>query len=442
MRHRSSHSLLGHLVCLLPILLLLALAAFEVRLPLLLLPVVMLLCCLAMAYLMADACSHNHHPAPDRVPESPPAPDAPEAMTDDVFRVERVRRAGAATVLEGELLGEPGEVYETLRRRYEGTGTVPLLQEGADGRPVVVLVPRGSESGDAPAPRLWVHALLLVATLATTTWVGAAHAGVDLLREPGRFAAGLPYALALLLILGVHESGHYLAARAHGMRVSPPYFIPAPFGLGTFGAFIQLRSPAENRRALFDVAAAGPLAGLAVAVPALWIGLQYSSVVPAQGSGGHAGGVDAGSSVLLAVVAKLSLGDDLARGHVLVLHPLAFAGWLGLLITALNLLPIGQLDGGHVADAMFGRRRGAAVAAPALVALFGLGLFVWSGLLGWAILVYFIAGAKGLPPLDDVSGPGAGRLALGWLTFALLVLILVPVPHRLYESLNLGCPYL
>lgn len=441
MRHRSAHSPLRHLVCLLPILLLLVLAVFQVRLPLLLLPVVMLLCCLAMAYLMADACSHDRPRAQNHAPE-PPAPTTPGATTDDVFRVEQVRQVGAATVLEGELLGEPGEVYETLKQRYQGTSTVPMLQEGADGRPVVVLVPRGSESGGTPAPGLWVHALLLLATLATTTGVGAVHAGVDLLNEPGRFTAGLPYALALLLILGVHESGHYLAARSHGMRVSPPYFIPVPFGLGTFGAFIQLRSPAENRRALFDVAAAGPLAGLAVAVPALWVGLHYSAVVPAQGAGGHAGGVDVGSSVLLAVVAKLSLGDALARGHVLVLHPLAFAGWLGLLITALNLLPIGQLDGGHVADAMFGRRRGAAVATAALVALFGLGLFVWSGLLGWAFLVYFIAGAKGLPPLDDVSGPGAGRLALGWLTFALLVLILVPVPHQLYESLSLGCPYL
>jgi Zn-dependent protease len=439
--HRSSHRL-AHLLCLLPVLLILVLTLFEIRLPLLLVPVLMLLCCLAMAYVMADACAHDRPVAPDRAPEPPPAPAHHGSAVEDVFRVEHVRRVGDATVLEGELLRGPGEVYEALRQRYRGTDTVPLLQEGADGRPVVVLVPRGPESADAPAPGPWVPALLLVATLATTTWAGAAHAGADLLREPARFVAGLPYALALLLILGVHEAGHYLAARAHGMRVSPPYFIPAPFGLGTFGALIRLRSPAGNRRALFDVAAAGPLAGLAVALPALWIGLQYSSVVPAQGAGGHAGGVDVGSSVLFAAVAKPAVGDVLAQGHVLVLHPVAFAGWLGLLITALNLVPIGQLDGGRVADAMFGRRRGAAVATAAVVALFALGLFVWGGLLGWAIVVYFIAGAKDLPPLDDVSRLGGGRLALGWFTFALLVLILAPVPHRLYGPLNLGCPYL
>jgi membrane-associated protease RseP (regulator of RpoE activity) len=227
------------------------------------------------------------------------------------------------------------------------------------------------------------------------------------------------------------------------MRVTLPYFIPVPFGLGTFGAFIQLKSPAENRRALFDVGVAGPLAGLVFAIPALWIGLQYSRVVGPEELADHMhGGIGVGSSVLLALTAKFALGNALAEGHSLVLHPLAFAGWLGLLVTALNLLPIGQLDGGHMADAMFGRLRGAAIGTAALFALLFLGLFVWSGLLMWALIVYFIAGAKGLPPLNDVTRLSAGRIVIGAFAFLLLVLILMPVPHHLYDALGIHCPYL
>src|SRR5262249_17528266 len=189
-----------------------------------------------------------------------------------------------------------------------------------------------------------------------------------------KFMAGLPYSVTLLLILGAHELGHYFAARAHHMRVTLPYFIPVPFGLGTFGAFIQLKSPAENRRALFDVGVAGPLAGLVFAIPALGIGLQHSRVLAPGELADHLhGGMGVGSSLLMALTAKLALGDALAEGHRLLLHPLAFAGWLGLLVTALNLLPIGQLDGGHMADAMFGRVRSAAIGTAAMLALLLLG---------------------------------------------------------------------
>ena len=272
---------------------------------------------------------------------------------------------------------------------------------------------------------------------------GALHAGVDVLQEPARILEGLPYSLTLLVILGSHELGHYFAARAHGMKVTLPYFIPVPFGLGTFGAFIQLKSPAENRRALFDVGVAGPLAGLVFAIPALWIGLQYSRVLaPEELTDNMHGGIGIGSSALLALIAKLALGDALGEGHRLLLHPLAFAGWLGLLVTALNLLPIGQLDGGHIADAMFGRTRSAAIGTAALFALVFLGLFVWSGLLTWAFIVYFIASGKGQPPLNDFSRMGVGRLAIGAFVFVLLLLILAPVPHRLYDALGIHCPNL
>jgi membrane-associated protease RseP (regulator of RpoE activity) len=285
--------------------------------------------------------------------------------------------------------------------------------------------------------------LLFVLTLITTTWAGALQAGVDLVKEPGRFAIGLPYSLGLMLILGAHELGHYFAAKRHGIRVTPPYFIPVPFALGTFGAFIKLKSLAPDRRAAFDVAVAGPLAGLVFAIPALLIGLQYSRVVVGSPSADmlHTG-VQVGSSFLLAILAKIALGADTIQVHQLMLHPLAFAGWLGLFVTALNLLPVGQLDGGHIAHALFGSRRGHAISVGALIALFALALFVWPGLMIWAVIVWFIAGTRDVPALDDVTPLNPARRALGWFAFLLLAAIMIPVPRALYPSFGIHCPYL
>ncbi len=405
--------------------------------------VLLLLALLSLFYLMGGMCGHAGR-APHVRPhfEEPPRP--PEVDTADLFAAQSERHVGLATIREGRLLGAPDDVMTRLRERFRGSGWTPLLTPAEDGAPSLALLPISLERGEQAPQRPWLHALLFVATFVTTTWAGALHQGVNLLQEPERFAAGLPYALGLMLILGAHEMGHFFAARHHGMSVSLPYFIPVPFGLGTFGAFISLRSPAPSRRALFDMAVAGPLDGLVFAVPALLIGLPLSQVVP-EGSvpamSMHGGGVNIGSSLLLATLAKVGLGEQLV-GHTLQLHPLAFAGWLGLIVTALNLLPIGQLDGGHIADAMFGQRASAMISTAAMFALFGLGLFVWSGLLFWAFIVFFIAGRKGLPPLNDLTPLAPPRLALGWVAMAILAAILIPVPHGLFESLGIRCPYL
>lgn len=375
--------------------------------------------------------------------KAPEALRPPDVDTADVFAPETERRVGAVTIREGRLLTTADDAMARLRERFGGTGWTPLLTPTEQGDPSLTLLPIALDRGEPTGHRYWLHALLFLGTLATTTWAGALHEGMNLLQEPGRFAAGLPYSLGLMIILGAHEMGHYIAARKHGMQVSLPYFIPVPFALGTFGAFISLRSSAPSRRALFDMAVSGPLAGLVFAVPALLIGLTMSTVSESAPTAMamHDGGVNVGSSLLLATLANLSLGAGLTE-HVVLLHPLAFAGWLGLLVTALNLLPIGQLDGGHISDAMFGQRRSATIGTAALVALFGLGIFVWSGLLFWAFIVWFIAGRKGLPPLNDITPLGTGRIALGWLVLAILAAILIPVPHELFQSLGISCPYL
>ncbi len=254
-------------------------------------------------------------------------------------------------VFRGRLREPATAVFEKIKSALSDR-TVPLIQEDEKLGSAIILLPKPVEEATMEKPvRPWLHWLLFALTVLTTTWAGAAHQGIDLLREPARFAAGLPYSLGLLAILGVHEMGHYFMARRHGINVTPPFFIPVPFALGTFGAFIQMRSPSENRRALFDVAVAGPLAGLVVAIPALLVGLQSSTILPVETApAAHMlGGTSVGSSVLFALLAKLSLGDALQAGHIIRLSPIAFAGWLGLFITALNLLPIGQLDGGHTA---------------------------------------------------------------------------------------------
>ncbi len=368
--------------------------------------------------------------------------EQPEAVRE-VMKVRMATAEAGVQIFRGRLRESASTAFDKLKRAVS-PGIVPLLQEDKRLGAAILLMPKSVEQEKLEKPRRpFLHWLLFGLTVLTTTWAGAAHQGVNLLREPERFAVGLPYSLGLLAILGVHELGHYFMARRHGINVTPPFFIPLPFALGTFGAFIQMRSPSETRRALFDVAVAGPLAGLVIAIPALLIGLRSSAILPPDviQAPGFAGGTSAGSSILFALLAKLSLGDALEFGHVLRLSPLAFAGWLGIFITGLNLLPIGALDGGHAARSMFGSRVGGTISTIAVWSLFLLALFVWPALMLWALIAFFLAGA-GTPPLNDLTPITSGRRWLGYATFLILALILVPLPHTLWPAAGIYCPYL
>jgi membrane-associated protease RseP (regulator of RpoE activity) len=265
---------------------------------------------------------------------------------------------------------------------------------------------------------IW-NLLLLVATVLTTTWAGAAHLGIDLIDEPGRWRAGAPYALALLTILGVHEFGHYLVARRRGVSVSLPFFIPAPVYLGTFGAFIRMRGPIRDRATYFDVAIAGPLAGLVIALIALAVGLGVEAATP------H-GGVIPASSALLAGIFQLVGGEVLT--DPISLGPLAFAGYIGLVVTALNLVPVGQLDGGHIAYALLGQRRAALLASAVIALLIIAGLLVSSHFLMWAFIVWFVAGSAHPKAQDEAAPIGPGRVVLGMIALAVLLAIVLPWP--------------
>ena len=386
--------------------------------------------------------SRRRETAEEQGPRMLHEPEQPEAVRE-VMNVRFATEENGIQVFRGRLRESASAAHAKLKAAF-APRAVPLLTEDERLGAAIMLMPQQVEQATFERRRRsWLHWLLFVLTVITTTWAGAAHQGVNLLAEPGRFAVGLPYSLGLMAILGFHELGHYFVARHHGMKVTPPFFIPVPFALGTFGAFIQMRSPSENRRALFDVAVAGPLAGLAVAIPALLIGLHSSAILPGdvQATPQFGGGTSAGSSVLFALLAKLSLGEALEFGHVLRLSPLAFAGWLGLFVTALNLLPIGQLDGGHIARAMFGTRIGSAISSAAMWSLFLLALLVWPGLMMWALIVFFIAG-RGTPPLNDLTPVTPGRRWLGYAAFLILASILVPLPHRFWPAAGIHCPYL
>jgi len=292
------------------------------------------------------------------------------------------------------------------------------------------LVPEISLEEPQPRPAYGLALVLFIATLGTTLLAGALMDGANPFRYPVDIVRGIPFSLTLMAILLTHEMGHYLTSRHYGVRASLPYFIPAPpiiFMIGTFGAFINMRSPILRRGPLLEIGAMGPIAGFVVAVVAVIAGLLHSSVQPTSALDG----VKLGSPLLLQALGAL-LVDMPSEGYDLVLHPVAFAGWIGLFVTALNLLPIGQLDGGHITYALFGRRHRviSIVTVLSLGAIGSLGIFgveAWPGWLVWGIL----GAVLGLrhPPVIDQSSPLTRRQRLIALASAAIFgLTFTPVP--------------
>src|SRR5512139_1269151 len=273
-----------------------------------------------------------------------------------------------------------------------------------------------------------LHIVLFAATFVTTAMAGAFQLGADPLSDPASIRAGFPFAVTLLSILLIHELGHYTLSKVHGVRATLPYFIPAPpVFIGTFGAFIRMKSPPSTRRALFDVGAAGPWAGLLVAIPAVIIGLHLSEVRPA---GMNDGGLILGDSILFKLLTHLTLGAT-ADDATIILHPVALAGWFGLFVTFLNLLPVGQLDGGHVVYAMFGRWH-PWISRLFLAVIAFLGFRGWQGWFVWIVLLLVIGVDH--PPTRDTVTPLDGRRRLAaWLTVGAFILTFMPEPISIAE---------
>ncbi len=291
-----------------------------------------------------------------------------------------------------------------------------------------------------------IHIILFIATVCTTTMAGF------FLR--GTLNTALAFSATLLTILLFHEFGHYFMARKHHVDASLPYFIPGiPILIGTFGAVIKMRSVVSSKRSLFDIGVAGPLAGVAVAIPAIVLGLLFSEFIPLPenippGSGNYS----LGSSLIFSALARLISGTP-PPGHDLLLHPIAFAGWIGLLVTMLNLLPVGQLDGGHVTYAILGRETHRKIASFVLPGLFVLGLlpipqliyfakyqtmppewmqlmgrFGWPGWLLWFGILRFLIGTAHPPTRDEYLPLDRPRKIIGWVAVIVFILTFTPAP--------------
>ncbi|WP_420641090.1 site-2 protease family protein [Candidatus Leptofilum sp.] len=327
----------------------------------------------------------------------------------------------------GRFLVESADCFDEIREIFEAQGFTPTVREEENGRIAIVAIP---QVFNPPASDWRINLALFIVTVLATLLTGSMNSA-ETQEQAFQIWRGWPFSLSIMLILGAHELGHYFAARHHKVAVTLPYFIPLPlFSLfGTLGAFIRMKEPVKNKRALFDIGVAGPLAGLVFAVPILLYGLVTSETGPISSTG-----LLEGNSIFYYLSKFVIFGQFLpSETSDVYLNQVAWAGWLGLLITALNLTPLGQLDGGHIMFSLFGKRAGQ-LFTPVIVTLIALTLasFLIYGTATWAlwILLLFFLGRTHAEPLDDVTPLDPRRRWLGIATMVIFVLIFTPVPLR------------
>jgi len=299
-----------------------------------------------------------------------------------------------------------------------------------------------------PLKRIWLNILLFVVTAFSTFFVGITWSlsylyadvlsqtpesslSLKIFEDPQVIALSIIYAVVLLGILLGHELGHFLTCQYYRIQATLPYFIPAPTLIGTLGAFIKIKSPITRKQQLFDIGVAGPLTGFILSVPALIYGLSISKAVPALP---REGSYIFGEPLLLKIAGALIFKDVPANFDIL-LHPVAFAGWVGIFVTALNLFPVGQLDGGHVAYALFGPKSRNLAKVFFAVFLF-MGVFFWIGWVIWALLIYFL-GLKHPRVVDEATPLSPGRRVVGFVMIGIFILSFIPDPIKVYEGTNL-----
>ncbi|NOY83240.1 MAG: site-2 protease family protein [Nitrospirae bacterium] len=276
--------------------------------------------------------------------------------------------------------------------------------------------------------RIFVPILLFFTTVLTTLAAGAMQEGVNPFLDPAELLVGFPFAVTLLLILFCHEMGHYLTAKRYGVNVTLPYFIPGPwfpFGIGTFGAFIQIKSPIYKKTALLDIGAAGPIAGFVVSIFAVAIGLQSSEIVPmSQG----VGLIQLGDPLIFSFITSV-LGKTAPEGYDIALNSIAFAGWIGFFVTMLNLLPIGQLDGGHIIFALLGRKH-RYISMAMIVTLVMLAIDGWWGWYLWAVLTALM-GVNHPPVVDGPEPLDFKHRMVALASFLIFILTFMPNPIQI-----------
>ena len=274
-----------------------------------------------------------------------------------------------------------------------------------------------------------IHLVLFFLTVFTTLLAGALMEGAKILENPLELLKGIPFSFTLMFILGTHEFGHYYYAQKHKVDATLPYFIPAPpflFLIGTFGAFIKIKSPIYRKDALLQIGASGPIAGFVIAVPALIIGLLLSDVVEKSNI---QGALILGDSILMKILTWIT-HPKLMDTQDIMLHPIAFAGWIGLLVTMLNLLPIGQLDGGHVAYAMLGKKQ-RLIGQIAFIFLIPLSFLSINWLI-WGLLLLILMRSVKHPPIQDIHIPLSDTdKRIGYICLLIFIVCFIPAPFKI-----------
>ena len=274
-----------------------------------------------------------------------------------------------------------------------------------------------------------VHWILFLLTIFTTLLSGAIMEGARVFSNPLEIVKGIPFSFTLLFILGTHEFGHYYYARKHKVDATLPYFIPAPpflFLIGTFGAFIKIKSPIYRKDALLQIGAAGPIAGFAIALPALVVGLLLSEVIEKNDI---QGALILGDSIIMKIL-TWDTHPGLSKSQDIMLHPVAFAGWIGLLVTMLNLLPIGQLDGGHIAYAMLGEKQ-IIIGKLAFLLLIPLSFLSINWFI-WGILLLILMRSVKHPPIQDIHVPLSYKdKQIGYACLIIFLLCFIPAPFKI-----------
>jgi membrane-associated protease RseP (regulator of RpoE activity) len=273
----------------------------------------------------------------------------------------------------------------------------------------------------------WMHIGLIIATAFTMTLAGY------IFWASGDISLSILFALSLMSILGLHELGHALMARRRGIKATLPFFIPVPppFPFGTFGAVISINSPIPDRKSLLEVGATGPIAGFIITLPIAIIGLKFSEVAPITDP--QAGGLLFSMPLILQLLADLILGE-IPANHIIIPHPLAMAGWAGLFVTSLNLLPMGQLDGGHIIRSLFPRNfKKVYYGVAGFLLLMG---FLWPGYILWVVLTFFITKMDHPGPLNDVSELDGRRKLYALAALLVLILTFMPAPIAPSELAN------
>jgi len=385
-------------------------------------------------------------------------PPSPEALSG-VFHVESVRHDGGTVTYFGDPLVRPRAVVEELRPQFRQQGyTLTLEHQPAVEASTAVPFDRSrpqqyalvAEPTDTARSVPWLNVGLLLATIVSTLYVGASGwYYIPVTEQPLRVFEAWPFVVAMLGVLGIHELGHYAAARYHGVDVTLPYFIPFPSLLGTMGAVINIRGRIPSRRALFDIGVAGPLAGLVATVAVTAVGLMLDPItVPERvRSGGAEYAISFHDPLLMqAIEAGVNaLGMGVTYGPAEAVHPVVFAGWAGMFFTFLNLLPVGQLDGGHIVRAIVGQRQETIAAAVpgGLFALAGalyltqeappIGFGVWTLWVFWGLLSTGLAYAGPANPTTD-EGLDRNRTVVGIVTFLLGLACFTPVPFEIVAA--------